>query len=482
MQRLSPSRLLAAVCTLAACSGTESAAPRHLQQRPAGRAVRGLDRGSPLLPDPLRARSHRRPPAGVRPQRRPLRRAGSQIVALLDTNGDGVSDASERTAFAARTGRQSRPRHHGDPRLRVVGRDRLSLALQSGIASRPARWRRSSGIPSSGHSTRTLIIDAQNRLYVSIGSASNVDTPAGRNTPPPARAVIRRYALASHSRGRLPGDGRRAVRRRPAQRGRPLHRQQGPHVGRRERPRQPDGRRRDIHFDNPAEEVNLFDINRPGRNYGYPFCWSEGIWMDTAMAKGPGTQHLDPDQPGGFTEAKCQDASVVVPPAFALGAHLAPLDIVEYTGKGYPAAMQSAACSSTSHGSWNREFGQVGRMIVRLKMGANGPTAAENFLGEADAAARLRPGILGDPPGVDPRRRRRPADVVGRRARRGVQDRLQAVARRGGAPRRHGSVSGAPCKDHAAIPEGVRTFPHGLHPLARLTRSRPLRWSSKRGG
>ena len=141
----------------------------------------------------------------------------------------------------------------------------------------------------------------------------------------------------------------------------------------------------DIHFDNPAEEVNLFDTNRAGRNYGYPFCWSEGIWMDTAMARGPGTQHLDPDQPGGFTEAKCQDASVVVPPAFALAAHLAPLDIVEYTGEAYPAAMVGSLFV-TSHGSWNRESAQVGRMIVRLKMGAGGPTAAENFLGEADAA------------------------------------------------------------------------------------------------
>ena len=85
----------------------------------------------------------------------------------------------------------------------------------------------------------------------------------------------------------------------------------------------------DIHYDNPAEEVNLFDFNRAGRNYGYPFCWSEGIWMDAA-AKGPGTQHLNPNQPGAFTEAQCQDANVVVPPAFELAAHVAPLDVVEY--------------------------------------------------------------------------------------------------------------------------------------------------------
>ena len=39
-----------------------------------------------------------------------------------------------------------------------------------------------------------------------------------------------------------------------------------------------------------------------------------------------------------------------------------------------------------SHGSWNREIAQVGPLIIRLKMGANGPTEAQNFLGKADAA------------------------------------------------------------------------------------------------
>jgi len=137
----------------------------------------------------------------------------------------------------------------------------------------------------------------------------------------------------------------------------------------------------DIHYDNPGEEVNLFDSARPGRNYGYPFCWSEGIWSG-AMAKGPGTQHLDPDQPGSFTESRCQDTSVIVPPAFAMRAHLAPLDIVEYTGTAYPAEYRGNLFVA-SHGSWNRETGQVGRLIVRLRMGASGPTAAENFLGES---------------------------------------------------------------------------------------------------
>jgi glucose/arabinose dehydrogenase len=147
-----------------------------------------------------------------------------------------------------------------------------------------------------------------------------------------------------------------------------------------------------MYNENPGEEVNLFDPAQPGRNYGYPFCWSEGVWAG-ATAKGPGTQHLDPDQPGGFTEARCQDPTVVVPPTFVMGAHLAPLDVVEYGGTAYPAEFRGNLFA-TSHGSWNRDNtrGQVGRLIVRLRMGSNGmPTQADKFLGEISAGV-LREG------------------------------------------------------------------------------------------
>ena len=97
-----------------------------------------------------------------------------------------------------------------------------------------------------------------------------------------------------------------------------------------------------------------------------------------------------------------------MPPAFALGAHLAPLDIVEYRGAGYPGDMQGDLFV-TSHGSWNREIAQVGRCIIRLKMGANGPTESQNFLGKKVAARRARAGRHGRSAGVDPHRQGGPA-------------------------------------------------------------------------
>jgi glucose/arabinose dehydrogenase len=316
---------------------------------------------------------------------------GGQIVVLFDSNGDGVSDASERTTFAAvpsgNHGLAITATHVYASSTTTVFRwpytsgDRMATGAMETVVA---------GIPPGGHATRTLLVDVQNRLYVSIGSASNVDAPADPNTPPADRALIRRYNLASiPAGGYAQGDGevfayglRNEVGLTIDSKGRMWGVENGRDnlmVG------------GDIHYDNPAEEVNQFDINRPGRNYGYPFCWSEGIWMDTAMAKGPGTQHLDPDQPGAFTEARCQDASAVVPPAFALGAHMAPLDVVEYRGGGYPSEM-SGDLFVASHGSWNREIAQVGRLIVRLKMGASGPTEAQTFLGQADTSGTLLQG------------------------------------------------------------------------------------------
>jgi glucose/arabinose dehydrogenase len=309
------------------------------------------------------------------------------VVAVFDDNGDGVADDGEHSTFAS-----APSLNHG---LAITATHvyasstttvyRWPYASGDRVASGPMETV-VTGIESGGHSTRTLVVDAQNRLYVSVGSASNVDAPADPNTPPASRALIMRYDLSSIPAGGYPATAgevfayglRNEVGLSIDSKGRLWGVENGRDnlaVG------------GDIHYDNPAEEVNQFDVNRAGRNYGYPFCWSEGLWMD-AMAKGPGTQHLDPDQPGAFTEAKCQDANVVVPPAFALGAHFAPLDIVEYQGGGYPSEM-SGNLFVASHGSWNREIAQVGRLIVRLKMGASGPTEAVNLLGESDGAGAL---------------------------------------------------------------------------------------------
>jgi glucose/arabinose dehydrogenase len=386
MQRPSPRLALAAVCALAACSGTQAPPPDSCSNVPASALPLGVYLDDPhycsitFAQNVSRARQLAFAPNGDL-----FVASDGQIVVLFDANGDGVSDAGERSTFAAvpdgNHGLALTATHVYASSQSTVYRwaykhgDRVAAGPMETVVY---------GISPLGHSTRTLLIDGQNRLYVSIGSAGNVDAPADPNTPPAYRALIRRYNLASiPAAGYVTEDGEAFAYG--------LRNEVGLFIDSKNRMWGVENGRDnlmvggDIHFDNPAEEVNLFDLNRPGRNYGFPFCWSEGIWMDTAMAKGPGTQHLDPDQPGAFTEAKCQDKNVVVPPAFVLGAHLAPLDIVEYRGGGYPAEMQGNLFV-TAHGSWNREIGQVGPLIIRLKTDGNGPTEAINFLGKGNTA------------------------------------------------------------------------------------------------
>jgi glucose/arabinose dehydrogenase len=318
-----------------------------------------------------------------------------QVVVLFDSNGDGVSDDTERTTFATipagNHGLALTATHVYASNTTTVVRwpyasgDRVATGPMEAVVS---------GFATAGHDTRTLLVDAKNRLYVNVGSSSNIDAPADPTTPPATRALIHRYDLAS-----IPADGYAAEDGEVFAYG--LRNEVGLSIDSKGRMwGVENGVDRlavvtgDIHYDNPAEEVNLFDTERPGRNYGYPFCFSEGIWMDP-MAKGPGTQHADVYTQmvymGAFTEAMCQDTKLIVPPAFALGAHLAPLSIVEYQGNGYPAELRGDMFVA-SHGSWNRESGQVGRTIIRLKMGAAGPTAAQNFLGESDGAGGMLQG------------------------------------------------------------------------------------------
>lgn len=312
--------------------------------------------------------------------------AGGQIVVLYDTNGNGVSDPGERSTFTSVTG--------GNHGLAVT-----ATHVYASSETTVYRWTYTSGqrtamgaaetivrsMPGGGgHVSRTLLIDGLNRLYVNIGSAGNVDAPAGPMSPPATRALIRRFDLAS-----IPSGGYQASAGEMFAAG--LRNEVGLTLDSQGRIWGVENGRDNLRVggdtamynENPGEELNLFDPATPGKNYGYPFCWSEGVWTG-GTAKGAGAQHLDPDQPGGFTETSCQDPNVVVPPTLVMGAHIAPLGLVQYNGTAYPAEFRGNLFVA-SHGSWNRDTqrGHVGRLIVRLPLGGNGmPTAPQKFLGE----------------------------------------------------------------------------------------------------
>ncbi|ODN05481.1 L-sorbosone dehydrogenase [Orchesella cincta] len=209
-------------------------------------------------------------------------------------------------------------------------------------------------MPRGGHETRTLIFDGINTLYVSVGSANNVDANSdrarvrrfnvGQGIPPGgfdfpngqvfADGLRNAVGLAFDSKGVLWGVDNGADN---------LNRKD---LG------------GDIHNTNPADELIRFD-QALGTFYGYPYCWT----VDTLQNYASGDQLAWPEfMHDTYTDMWCNKTSMNRGPTLPLPAHHAPLGITFYDGR---------ACSNNSvgafpcdmigdafvafHGSWNRK-------------------------------------------------------------------------------------------------------------------------------
>jgi glucose/arabinose dehydrogenase len=211
-------------------------------------------------------------------------------------------------------------------------------------------------------------LDDEGNLYVSIGSAGNVDSNSER-----ARIVrftkAQLTAGATLQQGMIYADGLRNEVGLALDAGGRLW---GVENGVDNLTRADLGG--DIHIDNPGEELNLFA--EPGRFYGYPYCWSEYL-LPAGIGLGPKTQWAQPDFMGDgiHGDAWCRDTTRVVPPVALLPAHTAPLDMVFYTGRSFPAEIVGDAVVSL-HGSWNRQP-PIGYKVVRIPFGLDGMPSGE---------------------------------------------------------------------------------------------------------
>lgn len=307
-----------------------------------------------------------------------VERGGDRISALYDADGDGVSGSGERVVLVELSGL-----NHG---IVIEG-----AHLYASTATRVVRWPYTDGqrtaltdmemvvrdIPGGGHQTRTLIFDDQGRLYVSVGSLSNVDSDSRRSR-------IMRYIVDSIPSGGIPwGDGEvfaDGLRNEVGLAFDGQGRLWGVENGSDNLSRADLGG--DIHEENPSEELNLFA--EPGLFYGYPYCWSEG---ELAAGDGPGTQWAYPNGPE--TDAWCKDTDNVVPPMFNIRAHSAPLGLIFYDGAAFPADWQGDAIVPL-HGSWNAAE-QRGYKVVRVTFDGSGPTGVEELLAY-DGAGDTGPG------------------------------------------------------------------------------------------
>lgn len=314
---------------------------------------------------------------------------GGKLTVLWDENKDGHSGTGERSTFV-----ETRGLNHGV----VFARDEAFVYASSDVSV--FRWpykagQRTamgstqvvvSGIPSSGHSTRTLAFDSKGRLYVSVGSASNVDTSAQDLE---LRSQIRRFDLT----GTVPSGGLAYASGEVVATG--MRNEAGIYIDGRDRLWGVENGRDnlndsdlggDIHDDNPGEELNLVG-GQGSKFYGYPFCFSEHI---VASGKGPGTQWADESIGSSQrkTDAYCSDPAMVHPPAYVMPAHWAPLGIIQYTGRSLP---YTGDLLIASHGSWNRQP-PSGRVLARARMQDDMVTDLSVLVGQKNGRGELQQG------------------------------------------------------------------------------------------
>jgi len=223
------------------------------------------------------------------------------------------------------------------------------------------------GIPTTHHTSRTLLFDSKGNLLVQCGSGSNVD-------PDDSRAGIRLFSLATFpqtfSAGQWFARGlRNEVGILADQKGNIW----GVENGMDDLFRQDLGG--DIHNGNPGEELNLFAT--VGASYGYPYCFSQ---YNLSTVNTPrNTQYVLPqfDGDGVHSDKWCQNTSNVVKPAYQFHPHTAPLSLLFYYGTTFPGLAGDLLV--TLHGSWDSTV-PVGYSVNRVHFQNGMPISDSPFL------------------------------------------------------------------------------------------------------
>jgi glucose/arabinose dehydrogenase len=214
------------------------------------------------------------------------------------------------------------------------------------------------GLPTGGHTTKSIAFDKAGALYVDIGSRSNVcEAGRGANAPGPNpctelqdRAGVWKFdARRPHQ---LQKDGTRVatgVRNMVAFTSHPqTGRLYGVQHGRDQLASW--GFSAEQNAELPSEI--LMEIE-PGADFGWPYCYYDHLQKKTVLA---------PEYGGdGKTVGRC---STVTAPLAGYPGHWAPEAIVFSTGTRFPAAYREGAFISF-HGSWNRApLPQAGYRVI----------------------------------------------------------------------------------------------------------------------
>ena len=194
------------------------------------------------------------------------------------------------------------------------------------------------GLPTGGHWTREIEFGPDGRLYVSVGSSCNLCEEGDER-----RAAVVRYA-ADGSGEEIVGVGlRNAV-------GLAFHPVTGElWASQNERDRLGD--------DVPAEELNIMVPGGAVEDFGWPYCYQNGI---------PNPEYAD-----------AQRCAATVAPALEMQAHSAPLGMAFYNRDQFPTEYRGDLFLAF-HGSWNRSE-PTGYKVVRIRVEDSQPVSYEDF-------------------------------------------------------------------------------------------------------
>jgi len=267
---------------------------------------------------------------------------GDSIYAVQDTNGDGIADQKNIIESKLNTP-HSVYYYNGDLYLGEQNRVSVYRAIQSdGTYSKKEVL--VDGLPSGnkltggGHTTRTVVISPDGKLYVSVGSSCNVCLENDNR-----RATIMRYNLDG-SGGEIYASGLRNTVGFAFNDGTLWGLDMG---------------RDQIGDDIPPDEVNIIT---QGSNYGWPYCYGDQI-----------------NNPEFKDKAEYCKASTTAP-VLGLQAHSAPLGIAfENTAAkaSWPQVYQNGFFAAL-HGSWNRTV-PTGYKVVWVDTKSS-PMKSYNFI------------------------------------------------------------------------------------------------------
>jgi glucose/arabinose dehydrogenase len=267
--------------------------------------------------------------------------AGGAVLALRDTDGDGHADVRATFGRSGNSGLYLR----GDDLYADNGTFIVRYTLTPGtLAPSGAPDTLVKGLPTGGHSSRSIAVDASGNLFIGVGSVTNI-CESGTKDPCselPTRAGVWKFDATAKNQS-FSGSARFASGIRNAvgmaihpstnllyvtQHGRDDLYQSFPQLF-----DSKDG------AESPAEEI--FQVNA-GDDYGWPYCYFD---------QKAGHRVLGPEYGGDrSTIGRC---STTKPTITAFPGHWAPNGLVFYSATGFPAHYRNGAFVAF-HGSWNR--------------------------------------------------------------------------------------------------------------------------------